>query len=257
VLTNARAKCQKGSLIAMVKGIKSSEVCKVLEQIPIGKRLQVKEVSVDMANSMEKIAYTSFPNASVVTDRFHVAKLISEAVQEIRIKHRWEAIDQENKAIKEAKESGKKYIAPVFENGDTKKQLLARSRYLLFKPSSKWTGSQQLRAEILFNEYPDIKNAYKLSLMFRNIYETSRSKSQASESLDEWNEKVKQYGFDSFQTASASITSHKETILNFFVNRTTNALAESFNSKIKAFRSVFRGVRDVKFFLYRVALIFA
>ena len=75
VLTNARAKCQQGSLIAMVKGVKSDEVCKVLNQIPIDKRQQVKEVSVDMANSMEKIAYTSFPNASVVTDRFHVAKL--------------------------------------------------------------------------------------------------------------------------------------------------------------------------------------
>ncbi|WP_446012194.1 ISAon1 family transposase [Candidatus Electrothrix sp.] len=257
VLTNARAKCQKGSLIAIVKGIKSGEVCKILSQIPISKRQQVKEISVDMANSMEKIAYTSFPNASVVTDRFHVAKLISEAVQEIRINHRWKAIEQENIAIKEAKKSGIRYNAPVYENGDTKKQLLARSRYLLFKPTNKWTESQQLRAGILFKEYPDIKKAYELSLMFRNIYETSGSKSQACENLNKWNEKVKQYGFDSFATASASINSHKETILNFFVNRTTNALAESFNSKIKAFRSVFRGVRDIKFFLYRVSLIFA
>ena len=241
----------------MVKGIKSSEVCKVLSRIPVSKRKGVKEVSVDMANSMEKIAYTSFPNASVVTDRFHVAKLISEAVQEIRIKHRWKAIEEENKAIKGAKKSGSRYIAPTFENGDTKKQLLARSRYLLFKPSGKWTESQELRAGILFREYPDIKKAHELSLMFRNIYETSRSKSQANEKLREWNGKVKEYGFDSFATASASINSHKVTILNFFVNRTTNALAESFNSKIKAFRSVFRGVRDIKFFLYRVSLIFA
>lgn len=241
----------------MVKGIKSGQVCKVLNQIPINKREQVKEISVDMANSMEKIAYTSFPNASVVTDRFHVAKLISEAVQEIRIKHRWEAIDQENKAIKEAKESGKKYMAPVYKNGDTKKQLLARSRYLLFKPSGKRTESQKLRAEILFTEYPDIKKAYDLSMLFRNIYETSGSRNQAIENLNKWNEKVKHYNFDSFTTASASINNHKETILNYFVNRTTNALAETFNSKIKAFRSVFRGVRDIKFFLYRVSLIFA
>lgn len=241
----------------MVKGIKSGEVCKVLNLIPINKREQVKEISVDMANSMEKIAYTSFPNASVVTDRFHVAKLISEAVQEIRIKHRWEAIDQENKAIKEAKESGKKYNAPVYKNGDTKKQLLARSRYLLFKPSGKWTDSQKLRAEILFTEYPDIKKAYDLSMMFRNIYETSGSRNQAIENLNKWNEKVMHYDFDSFTTASTSINNHKETILNYFVNRTTNALDETFNSKIKAFRSVFRGVRDIKFFLYRVSLIFA
>jgi transposase len=241
----------------MIKGVKSGDVCKVINKIPLEKRQDVKEISIDMANSMEKIARASFPSASVVTDRFHVARLISEAVQEIRIKHRWEAIEQENKAIKKAKGLGKKYLAPTFENGDTKKQLLARSRYLLFKLSNKWTESQSLRAKILFREYPDIKHAYDLSMMFKNIYETSKSVSQANEKFSKWNEKVKQYDFDSFITAAESINSHKETVLNFFNNRTTNAMAETFNSKIKAFRSVFRGVRDLGFFLYRVSLIFA
>ncbi|WP_419180049.1 transposase [Bacteroides muris (ex Fokt et al. 2023)] len=36
-----------------------------------------------------------------------------------------------------------------------------------------------------------------------------------------------------------------ETILNYFVNRETNAFAESFNAKIKAFRAQFRGVGDI------------
>ena len=102
VITNAKNKCQKGSLVAMIKGVKSMDICKVLEQIPIGKRQRVKEISVDMANNMEKIARCCFPLASIVTDRFHVAKLISDAVQEIRIKHRWKAIEEENKSIKKA-----------------------------------------------------------------------------------------------------------------------------------------------------------
>lgn len=257
VLTNAKAKCQKGSLVAMVKGVKSSNVCEIINKIPLEERIKVQEISVDMANNMEKIATTCFPSASVVTDRFHVAKLISEAVQEIRIKYRWEAIKQENKAVKRAKKLGKKYKAPTFKNGDTKKQLLARSRYLLFKPLNKWTDSQKIRAEILFKQYPDIKKAYELSIMFRNIYETAKTKQMANEKFLKWAEKVKKYNFDSFITASESIFSHKEAILNFFNNRTTNALAESFNSKIKAFRSMFRGVRDIDFFLYRVSLIFA
>ena len=54
-----------------------------------------------------------------------------------------------------------------------------------------------------------------------------------------------------------SIKNHEEDILNFFDERRTNSLAETFNSKIKAFRSAFRGVRDLTFFLYRVSLIFA
>uniref|UniRef100_UPI00356B6F56 transposase n=1 Tax=Prevotella denticola TaxID=28129 RepID=UPI00356B6F56 len=43
-----------------------------------------------------------------------------------------------------------------------------------------------------------------------------------------------------------------QTILNFFVNRATNANAESFNAKVKAFRAQFRGVTDIPFFLYRL-----
>ncbi|MDO6739019.1 RNA polymerase sigma-70 factor [Wenyingzhuangia sp. 2_MG-2023] len=40
--------------------------------------------------------------------------------------------------------------------------------------------------------------------------------------------------------------------INYFVNRSANAAAESFNAKIKAFRVQFRGVRNVEFFLFRL-----
>ncbi len=50
---------------------------------------------------------------------------------------------------------------------------------------------------------------------------------------------------------------HYKTILNYFDNRSTNASAESFNAKIKAFRAQFRGVRNVEFFLFRLTQIYA
>ena len=37
----------------------------------------------------------------------------------------------------------------------------------------------------------------------------------------------------------------------------TNAAVESFNAKIKQFRAAIRGVVDVKFFLFRLAKIYA
>lgn len=46
-------------------------------------------------------------------------------------------------------------------------------------------------------------------------------------------------------------------IINYFENRSTNASAESFNAKIKAFRAQFRGVKNVEFFLFRLTNIFA
>ncbi|MFD2790005.1 transposase [Arenibacter antarcticus] len=44
--------------------------------------------------------------------------------------------------------------------------------------------------------------------------------------------------------------------MNYFINRSTNASAESFNTKIKAFRARFIGVKYVEFFLYRLTIIF-
>lgn len=45
---------------------------------------------------------------------------------------------------------------------DTREQLLVRSRYLLYISPEKWTESQQQRARILFENYPDIETAYGL-----------------------------------------------------------------------------------------------
>jgi putative transposase len=54
-----------------------------------------------------------------------------------------------------------------------------------------------------------------------------------------------------------TITINYQSILNYFDNRSTNASAESFNAKIKAFRAQFRGVRSIDFFLFRLSNLFA
>ncbi|WP_449534643.1 transposase [Gelidibacter sp.] len=60
-----------------------------------------------------------------------------------------------------------------------------------------------------------------------------------------------------FHTIARSIQMHYQPILKYFNNRSTNASAKSFNAKIKEFRVVFRGVRDAKFFLYRLTKLYA
>ena len=150
VVTNKEAKGKKGAIVAMIKGTSSDYVSSILEKISIQKRNSVKEVTLDMAVSMQKIISRSFPKATQITDRFHVQKLATEALQEMRIKYRWEAIEMENKEIELSKEVNRKFIPHKLENGDTLKQLLARSRYLLFKRRNNWTPSQNIRAEYYF-----------------------------------------------------------------------------------------------------------
>ena len=257
VLTNKAAHGKKGCLVAMCEGTKATEIASVLGQIPLGQRERVLEVTLDMSESMEAIVKRTFPNAIIVTDRFHVQQLISEALQEVRIAFRWEAIKEENKRIKQAREEGKTYRPYIYKNGDTKKQLLARSRYLLFKTQTNWGKQQKERAEILFQEFPKIKEAYNLSMMFRACYEHSQTIAEAKEKLTNWYDKVKEKDFDSFVTAAESIRWREATILNYFIDRSTNASAESFNAKLKNFRTMVRGVRDRTFHLFRVAKLYA
>lgn len=257
VITNKEAKGKKGALVAMIKGTDSERINLILKQIPIDKRNKVKEVTLDMAASMDKIVRVTFPKAALVTDRFHVQKLAYDAVQEMRIKYRWEAIDQENKEMELSRELGKKHVPDRLENGDTLKQLLARSRYLLFKSENNWTPSQVHRAEILFHRYPALEQAYELSRELGRIYQHTKIKGVAYTKLAQWYDQVEKSGFKSFITVAKSIYNHYPTILNFFDKRSTNASAESFNAKIKAFRSQFRGVRNVESFLFRLTKIYA
>ena len=92
IVTNKSAKGKKGAIIAIVEGTESDRVIEVLKKIPEDKRAQVKEVTLDLSDSMRKIVRRSFPKANLVIDRFHVQKLAYDALQEIRIANRWDAM---------------------------------------------------------------------------------------------------------------------------------------------------------------------
>ncbi len=257
MITNKQARGKKGSIVAILNGTKSEDIIPVLLKIPAHVRNKVQEITLDLAGNMALIAQRCFPNAVQVIDRFHVQQLATEALQEIRVKHRWEAIEAENTALEQAKAQKATYNPEVLANGDTLKQLLVRSRYLLYTKKDNWSKDQENRATLLFEKYPDIEKAYHLSQQLSNIFNNTTDKLYAFTRLAKWNERVEQSGFKSFNTISRTIILHHKKILNYFDNKSTNASAESFNAKIKAFRAQFRGVGDINFFLFRLTKLFA
>ena len=257
IVTNRDKHGKGGCLVAIVRGTNASKVIKALDFIPEELQNKVEEVTLDLSDSMRKIVSWCFPKAKRVIDRFHIQKLACDAVQEIRIKHRWNAIQKANDEMEEAKLLGKKYTPFRLANGDTQKELLARSRYLLFKSADKWTKSQAIRAKILFEQYPDIKEAYSLCHSLRMIFSQYCFKDAARISMAKWYNKVERAGIHSFNVIAATFHEHYEDILNFYINRSSNAAAESFNSKVKSFRSALRGITDERFFLFRLSNIYA
>ena len=93
----------------------------------------------------------------------------------------------------------------------------------------------------------------KLRAIFRS---KKLTKDTAREKLHGWYKTVNRCTIREVKSARDAIRSRKDNVLNYFIARSTNASAESLNSKMKAFRAQLRGVSDLPFFMYRLSTIF-
>ncbi|MFO7445697.1 MAG: transposase [Ignavibacteriaceae bacterium] len=251
ILYNKDKKGKKGSLAAIIKGTKASTVTEAIEKYTsVKSRYSIREISLDLSLGMDWIAREIAPNAIKTYDRFHVEKLITDALQQIRIKYRWEAIEREN----ELRSKGTLRIG-TYTNGDTERQLLARSRGLLFKIPEKWSEQQRQRAKVLFEEFPEIKKAYRLYMDFKMVYRMNKLRAEFH--LRDWIKRAKNSGIEMFNTVANSIKNSSGGILNYLINRSTNASVENFNRKLKSFLSTLRGVNSKDLFFYRLIKLYA
>lgn len=291
-LINKDGHGKKGTLIAAVRGTKASTVISALKAIPLEDRLKVEEVTMDFSDSMYAIARECFPNATIVIDCFHIMQRICDGLSEMRMRFKRKAQSDRKKEEAEFKRvqlrrkkardyyrkkhplkkgrkaKGKrrgrprmrantKFVPQTLANGDTKVELLTRARYILPKSGEDWSDSQKERAKILFEQYPRLKEAYSLVCSLRSIFRNKKlDKAGAKIKLAEWYAKVNESGIAEIISAKNCIKSREDEVLNYFINRSTNAASESYNSKMKGFRSELRGVRDIEFYLYRCVMIF-
>lgn len=290
IVTNRMAHCRKGSIVAIARGVKSDTVVDVLLKIRKKLRSEVKEVTLDLSDTMALIAKRAFPYAKQVIDRFHVQKLINDVVQDIRVKHRWEAQKIEDNQKSVTKENGEYYYQVRFPNGETIAQLFIRSRYALTQPRDKWNENAKERMEILFNHFPQVEDAYKIAQEYRWIMSTVkdiklreleykeylwkkrnntndeiRNSKELSEKqyfmlsiknkLIRWYDYVDKNDTDGyFKSVIRTFERKNKEIINYCENMASNSFAESFNAKIKAFRARLKGIKDTKFFLFRLAM---
>ena len=100
-------------------------------------------------------------------------------------------------------------------------------------------------------------NTYDMAMQLTALFNKSYSKGVALTKLAHWYKTVNQLNLKYFNSVVETMENNYGTILNYFDRRATNASAESFNAKIKAFRLQFRGVRDNAFFIFRLAKLYA
>ena len=240
---------------------------------------------------MALIAKTAFPYAKQVIDRFHVQKLINDIVQDIRVKYRWEAQAIEDADKVKAKNNNTEFKRVKFPNDETIPQLFIRSRYALMQSQSKWGDNAKERMGVLFNHFPEVEDAYKIAEGYRELMNKARDgklmrlvydeylwnkrnnkndivrkaieltekqyfKLWIKNRLARWYDYIEKNDTDNyFKSVISTFERKNKEILNYCDNLSSNSYAESLNAKIKAFRARLKGVKDTKFFLFRLAMI--
>lgn len=288
ILSNKAGHGRQGTIIAMVRGTKAVDIVKILKQIPEADRLKVKEVTLDMSESMHSIVEQTFPSALITLDCFHIIKRCLEAVEELRLRFKRLAQAKLKKLERQFRArlkrnayqrkwrrkkhpknyTGKrrgpkplrlnaKFHPPKLDNGDTELELLTRSKYALTQTYDKWSTRMKERMKLLFALYPKLKEAYDLVHKLRSIFKSKKlDRNGAGIKLHEWYRLATNCTLREVKSAREAIKDREEYVLNYFINRATNAAAESLNSKLKGFRAQVRGVSDLPFFMYRVCQIF-
>ena len=245
ILSNKDGHGRRGTVIAAVRGTKASEVIRILMQIPQEKRIEVREVTMDFSDSMYSIVSAVFPNATIVIDCFHIIKRCGDAVEEIRLRSKREAIKDQRKRqaefrnkleqrVKQRKYYRKKhprrykgrkrgrkpvrlngrFKPEILDNGDTGVELLTRSRGLLRVSRNNWSDTQKIRAGLLFSLYPKIKEAYNLVDSLRNVFRMKTlDRVNARNRLHEWYQKVAGCSLREVKSARDAVRFKEEEVL--------------------------------------------
>lgn len=198
-----------------------------------GKSEQISAVSMDMSPAFQKGVKKSFPQAKMIFDRFHVMKLVNEALDQVR--------RNEVRSI----------------------PALKHSRYLwLTNPENLSERKQQQLAPLSAMNLATAK-AYQMKLNFQELWKSPHRKSAAT-FLDAWCSWVlegdpksphKTPSPQPMKRVARTIQKNAEGILNYFDARITNGLLEGINSLIQAAKSKARGYRSTKYFKIIIYLV--
>lgn len=275
VLTNA----ESSRVALMIASVDPKKIAEAL--LKFSDRLSgVETISRDLSTTYRYIASRFFPNATQIADKYHVIAKSIESVQDIRIRLKQKAQkdirleEQKHKKqyleyIKNKKQNPdgfyprikKGYLPKRLRNGETAPELLSRSKHLLYKYPKQWTVSQKKRATILFKEYPEIKEAFELKIMFRDWYKPRAEKDKtwnflnAETDLLNWIYTAEQSLSNEIRNFVHTVENNFKYILNYHQDYRTNAIAESINAKIKRATRNNNGTRDLDFFHFRLNLI--
>ena len=207
-------------VLHVVKG-KDANTIKEIQRYLETKRVDCKQItqaSIDLSPAFISGIKKSFPEASITFDRFHVVKLLNEAMDTVRRQERLE------------------YDA------------LKGHKYTFLKNPEKLSSKTQNELAEMITLYPTLGEAYRLKVLFNELWEMP-TKRAAKTFIQLWCREVELSGIQAFIKFSKTVKSHLSGIINFVETHITNAILESINNKIQMAKRRARGYRNIENFI--------
>lgn len=218
-------------ILAVLKNDDQKTLRQYFQTWPEEVKSRVKEVCIDMKHSYLTVLEETFPEAKMVTDRFHVVKEMVRQVEELR------------KIMQNKGRIGDKRI----------------NRFLLARNREDLTADEQKRLKEIFEKnkkFPALQNAYFVKEKVREIYQ-SRNKKEAERKFDVLISQLEQFEVGKIREMRDTLKRWKPYILNFFERRTTNAFIEGCHNKIKLLKRMSYGFRNFENYVLKITLAFA
>jgi len=160
----------------------------------------------------------NFPNAQITFDKFHINKIINEAMDSLRKMERKES----------AELKGHKYIFLKSDENLNKNQIEAKHYFL--------------------TQYPKLGEGYRLKELFNDFWNI-KDVDEAGGYLSYWCDLVIESNIAPFIKAAKTIKSHWAGIVNYIKSKLTNGILEGINSKIQLAKKRARGYRNIDNFI--------
>ena len=182
---------------------------------------KIAHASIDLSPSFISGLKNNFPNAEIHFDRFHVKKLLNEAMDEVRKLERKEHAE------------------------------LKGHKYTFLKNKNKLSDKKNQELSELITLFPTLGAAYRLKELFDDVWQMG-SEEEASSFIDDWVKEVEKSNIPAFMKFSRTVVKHKYGIINFVTNKINNGILESINSKIQLAKKRARGYRNIDNFINMV-----
>ncbi len=177
----------------------------------------IKDVSCDMSPAFTKGVKEHLPDANITYDKFHIIKLINEAVDKVR---RSEAVEA---------------------------KILKGTRYVFLKNASNLTKKQTATLEqcTLSNMNLKTVRAYNIKTAFQEIY-AAKTENEFVTYLNKWYFWATHSRLEPIIKVAKTIKRHWDGVVNYHQSNINNGILEGLNSVIQATKSKARGYKTFK-----------